>query len=86
MSWRKQLEQELETLKTARDELGLQIHLGQQEAKEAWEQVEKKWQHLEAHTRVVAEASRESLDDVEAAWEGLVDEIREGYRSIKALL
>ena len=73
-------------LRTARNELRVQVHLGQAEARERWEQLEKKWQHLEGRAGVLAGASRESLDDIEEAGRLLVEEIRDGYRALKALL
>ena len=73
-------------LATLRDELKLQIHLGQAEARERWEHLEKRWQHLEGRAHVLADASRESLDDIGEAGQQLIDEIREGYRGLKKLL
>ncbi len=86
MTWKDRLSEEIDTLRTIRDELRLQIHLGQSDAREKWEQLEKKWQHLDARVHLLADASRESLDDVGQAGRLLVGEIREGYRALKALL
>lgn len=86
MTVQDRLSEEVESLRTLRDELRVQVHLGQAEARERWDQLEKKWQHLEARAGVLAEASRDSLDDIEEAGRLLVDEIRDGYRSLKGLL
>jgi len=86
MTLKNRLNEEIDTVRTMRDELRLQIHLGHAEARESWEQLEKKWQDLEARAEVLAGASRESLDDIEVAGRLLAGEIREGYRALKALL
>ena len=86
MTWKDRLSEEIDTLRTIRDELRLQIHLGQSDVREKWEQLEKKWQHLDARVQVLTDASRESLDSVGQAGRLLVDEIRDGYRALKALL
>ena len=86
MSAKDRLSEEMENLRTVRDEIKLQIHLGQSEAKERWAKLEKQWEHLEGRAHVVAEASRDSLDDIEAAAKQLAEEIRDGYRSLKKLL
>ena len=50
-------------LRQERDELRVKIHLGTMEAKEEWEELEGKWQHLESRAAEkkdeVVEASRE---------------------------
>jgi BMFP domain-containing protein YqiC len=86
MALKDRFKDEMDTLRTVRDELNVQMHLAQAEARDRWDQLEKKWQHLEAKAQVVGEASRDSLDDIEEAGKLLLEEIREGYRSLKKLL
>jgi hypothetical protein len=86
MSLKERLSEEVDALRTVRDELRVQLHLGQSEAREKWEHLEKQWQHLEARLHRLADASRESFDDIEQAGRLLAEEIREGYRELKALL
>jgi hypothetical protein len=77
---------ELEGLRQLRDEVRLQIHLGKADAREAWDEVEKRWHHLEAKLRVVREGSREDLGEIRTTAKQLAREIRDGYRHVKSLL
>ena len=86
MSEQSKLAEEIDTLRTLRDEIRLQIHLARSEAREQWESAEKHWQRLEGRARVVADESKASAQRVEDAASLVVDEIRESYRAIKALL
>jgi SMC interacting uncharacterized protein involved in chromosome segregation len=74
---------ELEELRTLRDELRVKAHLGRLEAEEAWGEVEKRWQDLEAKARQIGRESGESLVDVRAAAKLLAGELRETYQGIK---
>ena len=80
------LTRELEGLREMRDELKLQLHLGKADAKEAFESVEKRWQHLEAKLKLLREESREDLAEIREAAKLLSEEIRDGYRHLKKLL
>ena len=83
---RKRIESEIETLRAARDELKVQVHLGAAEARGVWEKAEKSWGHLEGRVKVLAEATHESLEDVGAAIDVLAEEIRRGYQHVRKLL
>ena len=80
------LSRELEGLREMRDELKLQLHLGKADAKEAFEGVEKRWQHLEAKLKLLREGSKEDLAQIGEAAKLLTEEIRDGYRHLKKLL
>lgn len=77
---------ELEGLRQLRDEVRLQVHLGKADAREAWDEVEKRWHQLEARLRVVREGSREDLGEIREAAKLLAEQIRDGYRHVKSLL
>lgn len=80
------LSREAEPLKTLRDELRVQIHLGKKEAQQTWEKTEKNWEDLEARLQQLRRESEEPLEKVADAARALVHEIGEAYRSIKKLL
>lgn len=80
------LSRELEGLREMRDELKLQLYLGKADAKEAFEGVEKRWQHLEAKLKLLREGSKEDLAQIGEAAKLLTEEIRDGYRHLKKLL
>ena len=86
MTLRERLEQELEDLRTTRDELRLRVHLGKMGAEEQWDQVEKQWQHVESKLKIVGEAGREIAEDVGEAANLAIEEIKEGYAKLRKLL
>jgi hypothetical protein len=81
--WKDRLEQEVENLKTARDELRVQLHLAKQEATEAWEHAEKRWTEVEAKLKQVGRLSEEPLQEIGDAARKLLHEIREGYERVR---
>lgn len=84
--WNERLQREVDELRGLRDDLKLQVHLGQMEAQSRFEKAEKDWEHLEAKLKVLADASREAAEEVGDAARLLVDEIRAGYRHVRELL
>lgn len=84
--WNEKFSEEVDDLRRVRDELRVQIHLGKEEAKERWEELERRWHHLESKLKVVREGSRESLEDIGEAARMLLGEIRRGYRHLRELL
>jgi len=81
-----EIRSELDSLRAARDEIRVQIHLGAVEAREAWEKAEKNWNHLEGRMKVLGEATQESLEEIGGAVEMLAEEIRRGYKHVRKLL
>jgi hypothetical protein len=79
-------EDEIETLKTLRDELRVQLNLAGKEARDRFASAETSWQKLESHAEFVAKESRGALRDVGEAARNLVEEIKEAYRHIRKLL
>jgi len=80
------IRREVDELRGMRDELKLKMHLGRMDAQERFERAEKDWERLESKLKVLADAGRESADDVGEAARLLVDEIRAGYRHVRELL
>lgn len=71
----------MQQLKRARDEIELKIHLGTMEAKQEWEELEKKWSDFEAR----AEFGRTS-EEVGKAASQLAEEIKNGYERLRKAL
>ncbi len=80
------LDDEIQQLKTSRDELRVQLNLAARETRDRFEATEKRWHELEARLRAVGRESREAMDDVGEATRLLRDEIREAYRHIRDAL
>lgn len=73
----------IEGLQQQRDELKLQIGLAKAEARDEWEQVEKKLQQLRAKTGRIGQETGAASKDVFAAAQLMADEIRRGYERIR---
>jgi len=84
--WNERIQREVDELRGLRDELKLQMHLAKMGAQERFEKAEKDWERLESKLGVLADAGRESADEVGEAARLLVDEIRAGYRRVRELL
>jgi CBS-domain-containing membrane protein len=80
------IETELDSLRRTRDELRVQIHLAKAEAKERFEQLEKKFSEAEGKVKFIAHEAQEPLEDVRDAALQLLREIRSGYKHIRDAL
>jgi CBS domain-containing protein len=80
------IHKELDSLRRTRDELRLQIHLARSEGKELWEQLERKFDEVEAKLKSVAKGAEAPLHNISDAANLLLDEIRDGYRKIRETL
>lgn len=83
VDWEKRINEEVEVLQQARDEIRVQLHLAAADARDVWDTLEKKWEHLESRLERVSQTTREASEDVEEAVKGLVGEIRSGYKRIR---
>jgi seryl-tRNA synthetase len=73
----------LERLEEERDELKVKLNLAKLEAREEWEELEEKIEKLRGRLKAVREEAREASGDVGAAFEMLVDEVKEGLARIR---
>ena len=70
-----------------REELALNMHLGKQEAKAEWEQLEAKWNHLKTvKAPPMKDAAVETARGVGTALDLAADELKKGYEKIRKLL
>ena len=75
-----------EELKQARDELQVKIHLAAADARDEWDQLEKKWEHFRARAEVIGKTAEEAAEDVGEALEVVAEELKRGYKKIRSLL
>jgi len=68
-------------LKKLRDELELKMHLASMEARQEWKALDAKWQSFSSRARL--EDSAESVGD---AVELLGEELKKGYKRLKAAI
>jgi hypothetical protein len=73
----------LETLKRERDEIRVQLHLAQAEARDEWERMEKKWENFHGKAAAVGEVAAGASKDVGAAARVLGEELKKGYARIR---
>ncbi len=83
---RDQLEEEVDQLRTLRDELNVQLHLAGQEARDQWDRLERGWHHIEGKAKQIGEASDDVAHEVRETLHVLADQLRGGYERIKSLL
>jgi hypothetical protein len=76
----------VDDLERQRDELRLQLHLAKAEARDEWERLEEKWQHLRGRMGVVGKEAGKTAQEVAAALQLAAEEIRRGYARVRELL
>lgn len=77
---------DIDKLREARDELRVQLSLGAAEARDAWHEVERNWQHLEGKLKLLRDESRADLDEIGEATGLLMSEIQESYKHLRGLV
>jgi len=80
------LEGLISKLKQERDELRVQIHLAKAEAKDEWEELEKKWDILENKLAALKRETKDVSKDIGSALGVLSEEIATAYRRIRKKL
>lgn len=83
---KEKIDEILKELARHRDEIALKLHLGKTEAKEEWEKLEKKWQAAKAQSKSLAGVVGESAQNVAAALELTLGELKKGYERVKKML
>lgn len=68
-----------------RDELKLQIHLFNMDAKDQWQIAEEKWLQVRQKSRQIGREVSSSGDKVKGSIEDLLSEISEAYDRLKTL-
>ena len=73
-------------LKAQRDELKVQMHLAKAELREEFDDLERKWEHIEGRLEKAGHEAKESAEDVGAALSTVADEIGSAYQRTKKAL
>jgi len=76
----------IDGLKQQRDAIKVQLHLAKAEAKQEWEEMEQKLEHLRAKAKVVGNETQDASQDVFEAAKLLAEEIKRGYDRIRKML
>lgn len=84
-----ELREELKKLEEAvlqqRDELRVKLHLAKADARDEWEELERKWAEAQAKFALVRKAAGESSEGIESAARLLGEELLKGYERIRRL-
>jgi hypothetical protein len=80
------LRRRIERLRRTRDQLYLKVSLGRMDARELWDELEKRWNHLEANAKHLTRESGDALDSVASGVRDHINELREGYDRLASLL
>lgn len=73
----------LDKLRRRRDELNLQTHLGKAEARDGWQKLELRWQHLKPRMRAAGSEALNAGRNVLAGVRLTVEELRKGCSRIR---
>jgi len=76
-------EKMLKELKKERDDVKLQLHLLNMDAKEEWNELENKYEAFKAKASIVTDVAEDSAGEVAEALKLVGEELREGYRRIR---
>ena len=83
---KERLQQVMQQLEQERDELKVKFGLAKLEARDEWQQLEKKMDGLRGRMKVVGEEAKDASGDVGAALETVADEIKDGFERLKKLI
>ncbi len=76
----------VERLKRMRDEIELKIHLGRADAKQEWEELERRWQELKTKSAPAQEVAGDTARNVASALGLAAEELKKGYERLRKLL
>lgn len=77
---------ELDALRTLRDELRVKLNLASKDARDVFESAEKTWHTLESRLRLIERESKRELEGVGNAARALAREIRDAYERVRELI
>lgn len=83
---RERLRKLIEQLEQERDELKVKLGLAKLEAREEWQELEKKMEGLRGRMKVLSEEAKEASEDVGAAVDVVAEEIKEGFARLRKLM
>lgn len=83
---KERLQKLLSQLEQERDELKVKLGLAKLEAREEWQELEKKMETLRGRMKVLSEEAKETSGDVGAAFDVVADEIKEGFERLRKLM
>lgn len=86
MEMKEEFRKLVEKLKMERDEIKLKIHLGSMDAKEEFEEAEKKWHHVKTKASYMTDDAVETTEEVITKSKIVGEELKETYNRISKRL
>jgi hypothetical protein len=86
MSKRTDVSEIIESLERVRDEIKLKVHLAAADARDEWEELEKKLVHLRAKAGSIGRVAEDAAEDVGEAVELLGSELKRGYERLRKMV
>ena len=83
---RQKLQDMMTRLETERDELKVKLGLAKLEAREEWQDLEKKMDALRGRMKVLGGEAKEASGEIGAAAGQLADEIKDGFARLRKLM
>ena len=74
------------TLERVRDELKLKLHLLAADARDEWEELEKKFTHLRGRAGSIGRVAGDAAEDVGEAVELVGQELKKGYERLRRMV
>ncbi len=76
----------IDDVKRQRDEVRVRLHLAKAEAKDEWDRLEAKFEHVRGKLQVVGREAGKAAEDVGSALRLAVEELQRGYQRVRQLL
>jgi hypothetical protein len=73
------------SIEQLRDEINVKAHLGKAEARDALEELDKKWDSLQAQCKPAVDEVGKTAQNASAALGLAAEELKDGYRRIRKL-
>jgi len=83
MNKRTDFKELITSLERVRDEIKLKIHLAAADARDEWEELERKLGHLRAKANTLGRVAEDAAGDVGEAVELLGKELKKGYERLR---
>ena len=83
---RERLQKLMKQLEQERDELKVKFGLAKLEAREEWQELEKKMDALRGRMKVVGDEAKETSGDLGAALDVVAEEIKDGFDRLRKLI
>ena len=80
------IERLAEELRRQRDELRVKIHLAEADARDEWDELERKWEQMKPKFEAAKSEAKKVSQNVASALELAGEEIKEGYKRIRQRL